>query len=346
MTSTRARQLVLGVDTHRDLHVAVLLDRLARKLATASFGTTNAANAALLAWTRRHGQVTIAGVEGTGSYGYRLAQQLLADGIHVVEVNRPDRARRRRKGKNDPVDAEAAARAVLAGDATAIPKCRNGAVGELRALVLARRSAIKARTQATNQLRVLLVDGDDELRGRLDRLRKHHLAHACAELHPDGGALHLALRSLGRRWLALHHEITDLDQAITATVTGIAPRLLARHSVGVHTAARLLLTAGDNPTRLRSEAAFAALCGTSPVEASSGKTVRHRLNRGGDRAANNALWTIAFVRLIHDPRTRAYAAKRTAQGSSRKEILRCLKRTIARELYPLILEALTPPKPA
>jgi transposase len=344
MAPTPTRQLILGVDTHRDLHVAVLLDRLGRKLTTASFGTTNAANAALVAWTRHHGQVTIAGVEGTGSYGYRLAQQLVADGIHVVQVNR---ARRRRKGKNDPVDAaEAAARAVLAGDATAIPKCRNGAVGELRALVLARRSAIKARTQATNQLRVLLVDTDDELRGRLDRLRKHHLAHACADLHPAGGALHLALRSLGRRWLALHQEITDLDQAITTTVTGIAPRLLARHSVGVHTAARLLLTAGDNPTRLRSEAAFAALCGTSPVEASSGKTVRHRLNRGGDRAANNALWTIAFVRLIHDPRTRAYAAKRTAQGSSRKEILRCLKRTIARELYPLILEALTAPKPS
>jgi transposase len=339
-------QLVLGVDTHRDLHVAVLLDRVGRKLATASFGTTDAANAVLLEWTRRHGQVTIAGVEGTGSYGYRLAQQLIAHGIQVVEVNRPDRARRRRKGKSDPVDAEAAARAVLAGDATAIPKCRNGVVGQLRALVMARRSAIKARTQATNQLRALLVDGDDELRGRLGPLRKHHLAHACADLDPGGGVFHLALRSLGRRWLALHQEIVDLDQAITTSVTRIAPRLLARHSVGVHTAARLLLTAGDNPTRLRSEAAFAALCGTSPVEASSGQTVRHRLNRGGDRAANNALWTIAFVRLIHDPRTRAYAAKRTAQGSSRKEILRCLKRTIARELYPLILEALTAPEPA
>jgi transposase len=184
-----------------------LLDRLGRKLATASFGTSDAANAALLAWTGRHGQATIAGVEGTGSYGYRLAQQLVAHGIHVVEVNRSDRARRRRKGKNDPVDAEAAARAVLAGDATAIPKCRNGAVGELRALVMARRSAIKARTQATNQLRALLVDGDDGLRGRLGPLRKHHLAYACADLHPNGGALQLDLRRpLGRRWLALHRR--------------------------------------------------------------------------------------------------------------------------------------------
>jgi transposase len=158
--------------------------------------------------------------------------------------------------------------------------------------------------QTTNQLRALLVDGGDELRGRLGPLRKHRLAHACADLNANGGALQLALRSLGHRWLALHQEITDFDQAITTTMTRIALRPLARHSVGAHTAARLLPTAGVNPTRLRSEAAFAVLCGTSPLEASSGKTVRHRLNRGGDRAANNALWTIAFVRLIQAVRIR------------------------------------------
>ncbi|HEX6676593.1 MAG TPA: IS110 family transposase [Actinomycetes bacterium] len=339
---THAPQLVLGVDTHKDVHVVVLLDRLGRHLAAASFGTTDAANAELVAWTRRYGQVSAAGVEGTGSYGYRLAQHLADQGISVVEVNRPDRARRRRKGKSDPVDAEAAARAVLAGDAHAVPKDRNGAVGELRALVVARRSAIKARTQATNQLRALLVDGDDELRGRLRPLRKAHLARACAQLAPTAG-LQLAMGSLGRRWLALNDEITGLDAAITTTLKRTAPRLLSRHSVGVQTAAQLLITAGDNPGRLRSEAAFAAVCGASPVEASSGKTIRHRLNRGGDRAANSALWTIANNRLMHDPRSRAYAAKRTALGNSRKELLRCIKRALARELYPLILDALAPP---
>jgi len=338
---THPPQLVLGVDTHKDVHVAVLLDQLGRHLATASFGTTDAANRDLMAWTLRHGQVTTAGVEGTGSYGYRLAQHLADQGISVVEVNRPDRARRRRKGKNDPVDAEAAARAVLAGDAHAVPKDRNGAVGQLRALMVARRSAIKARTQATNQLRALLVDGDDELRRRLQPLRKAHLAHACTQLAPAVG-LQLALASLGRRWLALNDEITSLDAAITKALRRTAPRLLERHSVGVQTAAQLLVTAGDNPDRLHSEAAFAAVCGASPVEASSGKTIRHRLNRGGDRAANSALWTIANNRLMHDPRSRAYAAKRTAMGNSRKEVLRCLKRAIARELYPLILDALTP----
>jgi transposase len=337
----RAPQLVLGVDTHKDLHVAVLLDRLGRWLATASFGTTDAANRDLLTWTQRYGQVTTAGVEGTGSYGYRLAQHLSSHGIQVVEVNRPDRARRRRKGKNDPVDAEAAARAVLAGDAHAVPKDRNGAVGELRALMVARRSAIKARTQATNQLRALLVDGDDELHHRLRGLRKAHLAHACAQLGPAAG-LSLALASLGRRWLALDQEISGLDDAITSRVRRTAPRLLERHSVGVQTAAQLLITAGGNPDRLHHEAAFAAMCGASPVQASSGKTIRHRLNRGGDRAANSALWTIANNRLMHDPRSRTYAAKRTAMGNSRKEILRCVKRALARELYPIILDALTP----
>jgi transposase len=337
---THPPQLILGVDTHKDVHVAVLLDRLGRYLAATSFGTTDAANRELVAWTRRYGQVITAGVEGTGSYGYRLAQHLSDHGINVVEVNRPDRARRRRKGKTDPVDAEAAARAVLAGDARAIPKDRNGAVGQLRALVVARRSAIKARTQATNQLRALLVDGDDELRGQLRPLHKAHLARACAQLAPTAG-LQLALASLGRRWLALDQEITSLDAAITTTVRRTAPRLLERHSVGVQTAAQLLITAGDNPDRLHSEAAFAAMCGASPVQASSGKTLRHRLNRGGDRAANSALWTIANNRLMHEPRSRAYAAKRTAMGNSRKEILRCVKRALARELYPLILHALT-----
>jgi transposase len=191
---THPPQLILGVDTHKDVHVAVLLDRLGRYLAGASFASTDAANSDLVAWTGRYGQVATAGVEGTGSYGYRLAQHLSDQGIDVVEVNRPDRARRRRNGKNDPVDAEAAARAVLAGEARAVPKDRNGAVGELRALVVARRSAIKARTQASNQIRALLVDGDDELRGRLRPLRKAHLARACAQLAPRRGC--------GWRWAA------------------------------------------------------------------------------------------------------------------------------------------------
>lgn len=331
---------VIGIDTHKDIHVAVVLDDLGRVQRAESFGTTDRDNRRLVGWAGENGPISRAGVEGTGSYGYRLARVLTEAGIEVVEVARPDRARRRRKGKTDLVDAEAAARSVLANDATVTPKDRRGPVGELRSLVVARRSAIKARVQATNQLKALLVECDDRLRARLAHRRTHELVARCARLRSVENRT-FALRSLARRWQALTAEIAELDQRITAVVTATAPALLARPGIGVHCAAQLLITAGDNPDRLRSEAAFAALCGVSPVEASSGKTTRHRLNRGGDRQANTALWMIAHVRLVHDPRTRAYAAKRTSLGDDRKEILRRLKRYIAREAYPLIVHSLT-----
>jgi len=349
-------ELVLGADTHKDVHVAVLLDRLGRRLAVADFPATDAGNQQLWRWATGFGTLLAAGVEGTGSYGHRLAQTLASHGVQVFEVNRPDRARRRRRGKSDPVDAENAARAVLAGEATAIPKARSGVVGQLRALLVTRRSAVKARTQAYNQIQGLLVEADDALRAQLAALRKAHFARACAaldatatEADSDNDGIRQALASLGRRWLTLNDEATDLEAQITTLVKRHAPKLLARHGVGALSAAQLLVTAGANPTRLRSDAAFAALCGASPVDASSGKTTRQRLNRGGDRAANTALWMIAHVRLVHDPRTRDYAAKRTTTGNSRKEIIRLLKRYIARELFPLIIEALTPtadPSPA
>jgi transposase len=331
--------LVVGIDTHKDVHVAVVLDRLGRRLGVREFPATDAGNAQLAGWLTGLGPVTDAGVEGTGSYGYRLARLLADMGLQVWEINCPDRSRRRRKGKSDPVDAENAARTVLAGEATAIPKDRRGFVGELRLLLLTRRSAVKARTQASNQVKAFLIDADDELRARLRPLRKARFARACAALEPADG-LRRALAVLGRRWLALDAEARDLEAQIAALLTAHAPRLLARHGVGPVTAAQLLVTAGANPERLHGDAALAALCGASPVEASSGKTSRHRLNRGGDRAANNALWVIAHVRTISDPRTRAFVAKRTATGNSRKEIMRMLQRYIARELYPLITDAL------
>ncbi len=335
----RETGLVLGVDTHKDVHVAALLDDLGRLLGVRSVRATDQGSDQLLAWAHRHGRVGRARVEGTGSYGYRLTYRLQQSGVEVVEVHRPDRSLRRRRGKTDSVDAEAAARAVLSGAAQARPKDREGPVGALRALMVARRSAVKARTQACNQIHALLVGGEDVLRVRLGRWRGRELAQGCARLRPTDGT-RVALRSLGRRWLQLDEEARALEAHIAAIVTRIAPRLLARHSVGVLSAAQLLVTAGDNPVRLRSEAAFAALCGASPLEASSGQTIHHRLNRGGDRAANTALWTIANIRLIHDPRTRAYAERRTGLGNSRKEILRILKRYIVRELFPIIVQSL------
>ena len=331
--------LIVGVDTHKDVHVAVVLDRLGRRLAARDFSSTDAGNAQLAGWLAGFGPVTDAGVEGTGSYGYRLARLLADRGLRVWEVNCPDRSRRRRNGKSDPVDAENAARAVLAGEATAVPKDRRGVIGELRLLVLTRRSAVKARTQAANQIKAFLIDADDELRARLHGLRKARFGRACAALEPADG-LRRALATLGRRWLTLDAEARELEAQIAALIKVHAPRLLARHGVGAVTAAQLLVTAGTNPERLRGDAALAALCGASPVQASSGKTRRHRLNRGGDRAANNALWVIAHVRTISDARTRVFVAKRTATGNSLKEIMRMLQRYIARELYPLIIDAL------
>jgi transposase len=336
-----AASVTLGVDTHKDLHVAVTLDQLGRRLGVATFPTDDAHHGVLWAWASGFGPLTQAGVEGTGSFGYRLAQFLTGSGVTVFEVNRPNRVARRRRGKSDPVDAEAAARAVLAGDATATPKRRTGPAGQLRALLVARRSAVKARTQTEQQLRSLILELPDPQRAQVDRRRIADLTAACAAL-PGGDGTSVALRALAGRWQHLEGEVADNDRHLQAIVRQVAPGLLARPGIGPICAAQLLVTAGDNPDRLHSEAAFAALCGVSPVEHSSGKTQRHRLNRGGDRAANSALWTIATNRLMHDPQTRAYAARRTANGSSRKEIIRLLKRYVARQVFAEIRRALAP----
>lgn len=216
----------------------------------------------------------------------------------------------------------------------------------LRTLSVARRSAVKARTQAINQLRSLLISAPDDLRERLWKTKPEQCVAGCARLrHVEGNVLlktlTATLRLLARRWLMLSAKIKDLDATLGHLTSQSAKRLRNQFGVGPQTAAILIAVAGDNPERLRNEAALAALCGASPLQASSGKTVRHRLNRGGDRSANNALWTIAMVRMRSEPRTQAYVLRRTAQGMSNKEIQRCLKRYIVRELYPIILADLS-----
>jgi len=330
---------VLGIDTHKHTHVAVVLDGLGRHDGSLQFPATDAGAAQLLTWSRDHGTPLTAGVEGTGSYGYQLTRSMQAAGITVVEVNRPDRANRRRKGKSDPVDAEAAARAVLAGQATAVPKNREGAVEALRALTIARNSAVKATTTASNQIKALLVCSDQDLRDQMRVQSLLQLATRASQLTPSSG-LQAALGSLGRRWLQLHDEVLELDKLIRDIVRRTVPKLIERPGIGIHSAAQLLITAGGNPERLHSDAAFAALCGASPVQASSGQRQRHRLSRGGDRAANNALWTIANNRMIHDVRTREFAERRRQNGDSRKDTLRVLKRYIARETFAIIRAAL------
>jgi transposase len=337
-----AGEVILGVDTHELEHVAALLDGRGRLLATLAVSADERGFRRLLAWASSQGELRQAGVEGTGSFGVALARFLAERGVEVIEVTRPNRRGRRHLGKSDPVDAEAAARAVLSGEATALPKPREGIVESIRVLQLARRSAIKARTQAGQQIRSLLVTAPLELQSALGSLTLAEQVERCARLRPSAAAnaaaaTRRALRSLAARYRALDGEARELERELDALTKAAAPRLLAQPGIGPDSAAKLLVLAGGNPERLRSDAALAALCGASPVEASSGKTKRHRLNRGGDRQGNNALWTIARNRLIHHAETRAYAARRSADGLTRKEISRCLKRQLARRLYPLLL---------
>jgi transposase len=291
----------------------------------------------VLAWLRSFGAVGRVGVEGTGSYGAALARHLTTEGVEVIEVSRPNRQVRRRHGKTDVVDAIAAARAVMSGEATATPKTHDGAVESLRMLKLLQRSANKARTQALNQLRSTLVTAPPELRARLQSLPRPELLTTCAAFRVAAdddtvaGITRLTLRDLAQRVQFLDERLEQVDKRLRRITTATAPALVALHGVGPDTASTLLLAAGDNPERLANERAFAALTGCSPIPASSGKVNRHRLNRGGDRQANSALWRIAIVRLGTDPRTRAYVDKRISQGKT--EAIRCLKRYIAREVY-------------
>jgi transposase len=332
-----------GVDTHDDTHVAAAVDTAGKLLGWAEFPADAHGYQALLHWLTGHGRLIEVGVEGTGAYGAGLTRYLRTRRVKVVEVDRPDRKTRRFQGKSDPIDAEAAARAALAGRATGTPKTRDGQVEALRALHVARRSAVKQRAATQTQMRALVVTAPDALRRQLRRLPAATLITTCAALTPDpdhaadpATAAMIALRGLARRHQHLSAEITDLDALIEPLAAAINPDLLAVNGVGPDVAAQLLVTAGDNPERLTSEAAFAMLCGVAPLPASSGKTRRHRLNRGGDRDANCALYRIAMCRLRWNPRTRTYSDQRTKQGMSKKEIIRCLKRYIARELYPIL----------
>jgi transposase len=342
-------EVVLGVDTHLDVHVAAVLDQLGRPLGELAVPTTKRGYHTLLAWAEGFGPVRCAGVEGTSSYGAGLSRHLKAAGIVVVEVQRPKRRHLRRNGKSDPIDAEAAARAVLAGQRQGVPnKSADGRVEMIRVLRAARRSAVKAKTQAANQLQGLRVTAPEALRHRLRALSTKGLLSVAARFRPTNNledveaATRHALRSVARRYRTLSEEIVELEAQLERLVAEAAPELLSLPAVGTDHAATLLLAAGDNPERLRTEASFASLCGVSPIEASSGKVVRHRLNRGGNRDANRALHMICMVRMGSERRTREYVARRTAEGKSKREIIRCLKRYVAREVYRVLVPSASP----
>jgi len=339
--TTLARSITGGVDTHLDVHVAAALDERGALLGVESFPTTESGYKLLLGWLSDFGSIVLVGVEGTGSYGAGLTRHLQAERVRVVEVDRPNRQRRRRKGKSDPQDAITAARAALSGDAAGEAKTRDGNVESMRVLRVARASARKGRTQALNQMRGLISTAPEPIRAELRGLNVFHLLERASTYRPGAkrdivSLTKLSLRMLARRAITLEEEVSEIDAILKPLVKETAPRLVGALGVGTDAASALLVTAGDNPERLRDEAAFAHLCGASPIEASSGKQERHRLNRGGDRQANSALWHIVITRMVYDPRTTEYIDRRTKEGLTKKEAVRCLKRYVAREVFSLL----------
>jgi len=336
--TTIARRITGGVDTHLDIHVAAALDELGALLGVESFAATAAGYGELLRWLEGFGTLELVGVEGTGSYGAVLTRHLLHHRVAVVEVDRPNRQRRRRKGKSDPEDAVAAARSAQGGDATGSAKTRDGNIEAMRVLRVARSSARSSRTQAINQMRSLVSTAPEELRAELRGLSIYKVLTLTSAYRHTGRTdvttlTKLTLRMLARRALSLEEEVKEIDRLLKTLVAETAPELHAINGVGTDVASALLVAAGDNPERLKNESTFAKLCGVSPLDASSGKQQRHRLNRSGDRQANSALWHIVFTRMVCDPRTQHYIERRMKEGRSKKEAIRCLKRYVAREVF-------------
>jgi transposase len=336
--TTIARRITGGVDTHLDVHVAAALDERGAQLGVESFAATAAGYQKLLGWLEGFGTLELVGVEGTGSYGAGLTRHLLGHQVTVVEVDRPNRQRRRRTGKSDPHDAVAAARAVQGGEATGSAKTRDGNVEAMRVLRVARRSARGNRTQAINQMRSLISTAPEELRAELRSLSIYNVLTVASAFRHTGRTdvttvTKLTLRTLARRALSLEEEVKEIDRLLKTLVAETAPELNAIDGVGTDVASAILVAAGDNPERLKSESTFAKLCGVSPLDASSGKQQRHRLNRSGDRQANSALWHIVFTRMVNDPRTKHYIERRMEKGRTKKEAIRCLKRYVAREVF-------------
>ncbi len=332
---------VVGVDSHRDEHVvAVVSAPVGAVIAERSVRANARGYRELLRVAERSAPGRRAwAIEGTGSYGAGVARYLAERGEVVLEVSRTPRAERRLRGKDDTLDAARAARAALAADRLALPRAGDRRVA-LRLLLIARRSAVDVRREALTQLRAVIVTAPDGLREELRALPTGKLLDRCSRLRRSAGALdelttRLVLRSLARRIKAATLEADELERELLTHVRGLAPALLDEPGIGPIVAAQLIV-AWSHPGRLRSEACFARLAGVAPVPASSGQTSRHRLSRGGDRQLNRAIHTIVLHRRQHDPATRTYIARRMAEGKSRRDATRLLKRYLARHLYRLL----------
>lgn len=350
-TETHSQTVVVGVDSHKATHYAAVLTEQGALLAVHPFDASTDGYSQLYQWVQTFGVVAKFGVECTGSFAAGLTRFLVARGADVAEVNVPHRHTRARRGKSDSIDAETAARHVLTGAARILPKVTTGVVESIRMLLLTRDSAVGARTVALQQLQDVLVTAPSQLREQMNFKRGKGAVKGCSQLQPDLAKLHepmhgamSVLRSLALRINDLNQEISRLDGQLDALVASTAPTLKSAMGIGTVNGAQLIVTAGENIGRLRSEAAFARLCGVAPIPASSGKNSRMRLHRGGDRRANRALYMIAVCRLRYDQRSIDYVTRRTTEGLSKRDGIRCLKRYIAREVYQALVSDLTADK--
>lgn len=342
-------ELVAGVDTHKNTHHVAILDLVGRPVADREFRADGRGYAQIVAFLHAHGDVVRIGVERTGSYGAGLARALTTAGLTVIEVARQDRQARRRRGKSDPLDAHQAAVAVLAGTDTAIPKSGDGAVESMRILLAERRSAAKARAQVMNQIHALLITAPELVRQAFRALSGQRLVNTLAKTRPGtitspdpAVVARQTLRRFAVRHLTMQAEIDLIEQQLEMLVRQVNPTLLSLSGVGPVTAATLLVAAGDNPERLGTRASFAALAGVAPIPASSGQRTRHRLSRGGNRHANAALHRIVLLRMRHrEPRTMAYFERRRSEQLTDRDIMRCLKRHVANEIYAALLNPAT-----
>ncbi len=344
MNSIAPPTIVVGVDTHKDEHVAVALSELGIRLGDCHVLAAPEGYARLLEWARELGEPRVFGIEGCGSYGSGLYRYLRRHGVAVTEVSRPARkGERRLLGKSDVIDAEHAAKEVLTGRPMSTPKAANGSIESIRLVRIARKAAVKVQVTAMITLKATLITASDELRGALEPMTDYQLIVACSQLAVDDDlanpltAMNYTLRSLALRWLEIHEEVKLHSRHLKHLTELTAPQLVEAFGIGPDIAGELLVAAGDNTDRIRSESAFAKLCGVAPIPASSGKTNgRYRINRGGNRQANSALYRAVIVRMRwHEP-TIAYVKKRTADGLSKRDIIRCLKRYLVREIYRLL----------
>ncbi len=328
--------VVIGVDTHKHTHTAAALSATGSVLEQLTVLANPKGYRQLIAFGERH-EAEVWAIEGTGSFGAGLTAALLAQGVRVVEVDRPQRPARRAGAKSDDIDAVRAARQALAGIGVSEPRGR-GEREAIRVLLATRAQAVGFRTRAISALHALVTSAPDSLRERLRSLTLGELLHTCAALRGSSRqsaeefATVMALRSTARRALACAREAAELETQIDVLVRRIAPALLDQVGIGPVVAAQVIVS-WSHRGRVHSEAAFARLAGVAPIEASSGAVIRHRLNRSGDRQLNRALHTIVLVRMRQDDDTKTYVKRRLTEGKSLREIKRCLKRYVARQLF-------------